>query len=192
MANVCACGCGGLLPEGSVRQYKRGHKTRIDNPDSFDDTAELADDSEESFGPLTLDDAARDTPDDPEPRDRTENKPKTVVKITPSIRRDIEGKVAFGFAMIGQTWSMVDPVCGSVLIDNGDKMAKKYAPLICRSPDMVKWLTKSGTYILWVEAFIATVPVLQVVFAHHIAKSLSAELVSQNGTRPAPNDYVVQ
>lgn len=195
MANICACGCGGELPEGSVRQYKRGHKTRVTSPESFTDVPVNPDDeSGEEFedAPLTLESAARDTPDDPEPKDTSENKNKTVVRITASVRRDIEGKLAFGFGMLGQTWTMIDPVCGTTLIDNGDKMAKKYTPLICQSPDIVRWLTKSGNFIMWIEALIATLPVLQVVFAHHIAKTVGFEIVNQNGSRPMATDYVVQ
>lgn len=195
MANVCACGCGELLPEGSTRQYKRGHKNRVTNPEVFTETpvAEVgvSDEPLEEIS-LTLEDAALATPDDPEPKEAPEYKPRTVIKVTASIRRDIEGKLAFGFGMLGQTWALMDPLCGSVLVDNGDKMAKKYTPLICQSPEVVKWITKSGNFMLWVDALVATWPVLQVIFAHHIAKTLSMELVNQNGNRPAPNEYVVQ
>lgn len=195
MANVCACGCGELLPEGSTRQYKRGHKQRAENPNTEYDEKPATDSAAEEYSdsPLTIDDAARITPDDPEPKDAPEYKPKTVVKITASIRRDIEGKLALGFGMLGETWSMIDPLCGQALVENGPNMAKKYTPLLCQSPEVVKWMTKSGNFLMWIDALMATWPVISMVVAHHIAHTVAMDLASSaNGFRPAPNEYVVQ
>lgn len=187
MANVCACGCGELLPEGSIRQYKRGHKNRTAEP-----ITETPDDIYPEDPPaFTIEDAARETPDDPEPKEQPEFKPKTQtkIKITAAIRRDVEGKLAFGFAVLGQTWSMVDPLCGNVLLDTGPDMAKKYTPIICQSPDVVKFITKTGNFVLYVEALMATWPLLQVIFAHHIAKTIS---VIPTVAQPSPEAYTVQ
>lgn len=184
MANACACGCGELLVEGSTRQYKRGHKTR--GPDtSYTETPVVNEDDT-----VSVDDIAGDIPDDPEPRQMPEYKPKANVRVTASVKRDIEGKLAFAFGMAGQTWSLADPVCGSVLMESGPAMAKAYMPLICQSPDMVRWLSKGGSFLLWADALMATWPLLQAIFAHHIARTISAQQ-SPNGTVPTP-DYVVQ
>lgn len=186
MANVCACGCGELLPEGSVRQYKRGHKA---NPGGVptDDYAEIpADDV------LTIDDLAERIPDDPEPKE-SDVKPKITHRVTAATRRDIEGKLALGFGLLGQSWMLVDPLCGKTLVDIGPDMAKKYTPLLCQSPEVVKWLTRSGNFMLWIDALMATAPLIQMVFAHHIARTINVEMMQQSANGHVPNpEYVVQ
>jgi hypothetical protein len=183
------------LPEESTRQYKRGHRQRAESLATGDIT-DQADEpytavDEDTGEPFTIDDAAKATPDDPEPKDRAEDKPKTQLKVTAALKRDVEGKLAFAMALGGQVWVMADPVCGSAFIDQTPEIAKKLTPIVCQSPDIVKWLTKSSSYILWVDLFMACWPVLQIIFAHHIARTIQRE--SANGYNATmPNDFVVQ
>lgn len=191
MANACRCGCGEFLPEGSTREYKRGHKVRADNPGiGFDDATDNDEPTPEVF---TIEDAARLTPNDPEPKDRPEDKPKATLKITAALKRDVEGKLAFAMGLGGQVWIMADPVCGSVFMEQTPEIAKRLTPIVCQSPDVVKWLTKSGNYVMWLELFMAMWPVLTMVFAHHIAKTVMLAPESANGhNATVPNEYVVQ
>jgi hypothetical protein len=183
--NACQCGCGEFLPEGSTRQFKRGHKTSPGHPE--DGFNEIPTDRV-----LTIDDAAESTPDDPEPREQ-ENRPRVSHLVTAAMRRDIEGKLALGFGLIGQSWMMIDPLCGKMLIDTGPDMAKAYTPLLCQSPEVVKWLTRSGQWMLWVNAVMATAPLLQMIFAHHLARTIRVERVmSPNGYAPAESEYTVK
>lgn len=193
MANVCACGCGELLPEGSTRSFKRGHKARLDNPDAVtsEEGMAFADDSP-GEEPLTLEGAARITPDDAPPKEEREYKAKTAVKVTAAIRKDIEGKLAFALGMSAQVWLMADPVCGSAMLDHTPEIAKKLTPVVCQSPEVVRWLTKSGNFLIWVDLFMACWPVLQIVFAHHIAKTITVSVPNVNGHPVNTNDYVVQ
>ncbi len=187
---VCGCGCGESLPVGSTRQFKRGHKDRVANPETAFAEVPIEADPGWDVPPLSIEDAAAQTPDDPEPKDVAGERVKSTMRITPSIRRDVEGKLAFAMGLGGQFWIMADPMCGSVFVDNADNIAKKLTPIICQSPDVVKWLTKSSSFILYVDLFMAFWPVLQMMFAHHVAKSITAE--SANGqAAPQPN-YVVQ
>lgn len=191
MANACACGCGELLPENSTRQYKRGHKNRPwETP--VTGYAETPDVNDETTGEFTLEDAIRDTPDDAPPKVQTESdKPKPTVRITASVRKDIEGKLAFVFGMSGEIWGMVDPVCGMALSEHGATMAKQYTPIVCQSPQMVRALTKGGNFVLWVNAFMATLPVLQIIFAHHIAKTIGVMEMTPSGQSRNPEMYTV-
>src|SRR5438309_5693648 len=118
MANVCACGCGELLPEGSTRQYKRGHKQRVSEPGSQTITGQPDNPDEADAEVYTIESAMADTPPDPEPKDQPEFKVKTAIRVTASVRRDVEGKLAFVLLMTGQGISMPDPVCGSALVEN--------------------------------------------------------------------------
>lgn len=193
MANICQCGCGESLPESSTRQFKRGHKSRIDNPvpdTGFTETPAAETETSESY---SIEDAARDTPNDPEPSDAPELRARSVFRVTTGMRRDVEGKLAFAFGMLGETWALIDPPCGSTLVDIGPNMAKKYTPIICQSPEVVRWITKSGNFMRYVDAVMATWPLITIFVAHHLTKTLATELASQNGqAKLAPNDYVVQ
>lgn len=190
MANVCMCGCGELLPEGSTREFKRGHKQRLDNPDSTDIHDET-DAAFESAG-LTIEDAAAATPDDPEPKDSKESKPKISYRVTASVRRDVEGKLALGFGMLGETWSLIDPLCGQVLTAHGPDMAKKYTPILCQSPEVVRWMTRSGNFLMWIDALMATWPVIQMAVAHHVLHTVVMQRMESPNGHPVSNDYVVQ
>jgi hypothetical protein len=194
MPNVCACGCGQELPETSTRQYKRGHKNKDINamPDeTFTESGmEFEIDREES-AVYTIDDAARDTPNDPEPKEQPEPKIRATVRITAAMRRDVEGKLAFALGLGGQFWIMADPLCGSAFLDNTENIARKLTPVICQSPDIVRWLTKSSSFVLYVDLFMAFWPVVQMIFAHHIAQTVAVGTYP-NGQTPAPNEYVVQ
>ena len=196
MANICQCGCGELLPEGSTRQFKRGHKDRISNPEAdagvFTETP-LGEDGElpQPLFP-SLEDLAGQVPDDPEPRDQPEFRVKApAIKITAGVRRDVEGKLAFAFALSGQLWVMADPTCGAVFLNQTPDIAKKLTPIVCQSPDVVKWLTKSSNFVLYIDLFMACWPVIQIMVAHHITKSLAEQVSNANGQRVAPNEYVV-
>jgi len=178
-----------LLKEGTTRQYIRGHKSNPPQPVDADGFSESPVEDVRDF--LTLEEAAAATPDDAEPKDQPEFKPKTVVKVTAAVRRDVEGKLAFAIGLTGQLIMMADPICGQAYLENGDNIARKLTPLMCQSPEVVRWFTKSGTFILWVDFMVALWPVLTVVFAHHVAKTAGAN-VSPNGQgESAASQYVV-
>jgi hypothetical protein len=181
-----------LLAEGSTREYKRGHKSNPvpPEPDEFTETGI----EDMPPGALTIDDIAMMTPDDPEPaQDTPAVKVRSAIKVTAAVRRDIEGKLAFALGLSGQMVVMVDPICGGAFLDNADNVAKKLTPIMCQSPEVVRWFTRSGTFILWIDLMVALWPVLTVIFAHHIAKSVGATVGGANGQgAPEPNAYVVQ
>lgn len=162
----CLCGCGETLPAGSTRSYKRGHKT---TPVSHNDVS--TPDNYESIQGVSLDDAARDTPNDPDPADWKE--PKISVRVTKAIKEDIQGKLAMMFGFMAMGISMRDPFCGKAIGDNSDTIIPKLVPIICKSPDMVRWFTsKSSGYIVWFELMMVCWPVIQVIVAHHVTHTI--------------------
>jgi hypothetical protein len=171
----CACGCGEFLPAGSNRQFKRGHKTA-----PAGDTGHV-----ERPLRITIDEAAAGTPDDPEPPDQADSKP--VIRITKRIRDDIEGKLAMIFGFLSMSIMVKDPICGNALQANADAIVPKLVPMICKSPDLVKWFTKGGGYMAWFELAMVCWPVIQVVISHHLTHSIGNP--EQNG-QAVPNATV--
>lgn len=97
------------------------------------------------------------------------------IRITRAVQRDITGKMAFLLALPAEPWRRVDPYCGKAYADQVDQVALKVTPLICRSPDMVRWLTKSSTFIMWVELGMACRPVIEAAIAHHVTKRITLD-----------------
>lgn len=167
----CACGCGETLPSGSSRQFKRGHKTspashpRTDSPDFANDGVYG------SHEGISLDDAADSTPNDPDPADYKESK--ITVRITKAVREDIAGKLGMMFGFMSMGLTIRDPICGKAIGDNADTIIPKLVPIICKSPDMVRWFTsKNSGYLIWFELIMVLWPVFQVVIAHHITHTI--------------------
>jgi hypothetical protein len=94
------------------------------------------------------------------------------IKVTKAVRDDITGKLAFWLSIPAEPWLRVDPYCGQAYADQVDEIAVKMAPLICLSPDMVRWFAKSSTFIMWTELGIAVRPVVEAIIAHHVTKRI--------------------
>lgn len=181
----CACGCGMPLAPGTNRDYKRGHKTspvgpgRPENNDTeaevFADLYPDAQEEHEFFGDaITLEQAANSVDDDPRPFEETKQAPPAKeFRITKRIRDDVEGKIAFMIAVTGSMASMVDPVCGGAFMQNGDQVAAKLTPIICKSPEAVQWFRKSSSFMLYLDLMVACWPIFTAIFAHHVAKTVT-------------------
>ena len=107
-----------------------------------------------------------------EPRSREDAKP---VKVTRAVQADIEGKLAFWLSIPAEPWLRIDPYCGQAYADNVDQIALKMAPLVCQSPDLVRWFSKSSTFIMWTELGIAVRPVVEAIIAHHVTKRITLD-----------------
>jgi hypothetical protein len=201
--NYCRCGCGTPVAQG--RQWVRGHNMRVmsvpadpvANPDQppYDpgpgETWQQQDGQDQGeqqqwwndpaeSRPWSYDEAAGTVPDDPDPaRMPPGAAPSEDIPVTDKVRRDIAGKLAFWGSLGIDLWNMVDPYCAGVAADNVDKIARKATPLVCQSPDLVRWLSKSSTFIMWTELGMATKPVIAAVIAHHVTKKVQ--------TRRAPD-----
>lgn len=187
----CECGCGEFLPYGSTRSYKRGHRNRAQGnyggrPANAGPSRDEVLDPDSNW--MTLSDAATDTPNDPEPAGQEDSKRPTI-RVTKRIRDDIQGKVAMMIMMTAMLVQTKDPVCGEALEEHGPKLAEKFVPIICKSPELVRWFTKGGNYTAWLDLCMALWPVLTVVFSHHVSHTIpkdprQANQPGQNGHRP--------
>lgn len=178
MGPVCACGCGEYLPEGSTRNYKRGHKSRISAEGGWGTTEpEKADgffDGTDSLSLFTIDHAAESTPNDPEPADLDGNAAKPYsppIKITASVRKDIEGKLAFMLGMTANLVQISDATCGGALMEQTPAIAHKLTPILCQSPGVVKWFKSGTNFLMYVDFIMALAPVITTVYTHHMVKS---------------------
>jgi hypothetical protein len=188
---ICACGCGETLPAGSTRNYKRGHKTQQATPRVTPPTSTVTSDTQPDTDPFTLDDAARDTPNDPDPADWQEPTRPTI-RITKAIREDIAGKLGMIFGFMSMGISIKDPICGHAISDNAEHIVPKMVPIVCKSPDMVRWFTsKNAGYIVWFELMMVCWPVLQVVISHHVTHTIGKPQGSgPTGQTVIPNPLV--
>lgn len=178
MGPECACGCGETLPEGSSRAYKRGHKQRMIRAEN----AELARKDKEFFGdadvipeqpedPLSA--IARDVPDDPEPAifKKGVKERRSPLKLTPNVRKDVEGKVAFLLLTTSNAIQLIDPVCGGSLLEQSADIAEKLTPILCQSPAVVEWFQKGTSIMMYVELLMVLAPVATTFFNHHLSKA---------------------
>jgi hypothetical protein len=161
-------------------------ETDLDDEDGADPAGQPAEDESASAPPADLDEARRRVGRDPEPAhlvrgrgrgrkpaSRTPKQPtEPDIKVTKAVRDDITGKLAFWLSIPAEPWLRVDPYCGQAYADQVDEIAVKMAPLICLSPDMVRWFAKSSTFIMWTELGIAVRPVVEAIIAHHVTKRI--------------------
>jgi hypothetical protein len=187
---LCKCGCGDNLPYGSTRNYKRGHKPLDDallhavpsppanqEPDwhTVDDGVSdyVPDDISalENSAPLTLANAASITPDDKPPADFGKpEKPK--FRASRRVQQDVEAKLTFYLSLTTTMLEPLDPVCFGTMKEHTANVASKLTPIMCQSPEVVRWLTKAGNFALYADLAMALWPVVQVIIAHHITKSI--------------------
>lgn len=192
---LCACGCGEYLPIGSTRQYKRGHKARVNaeiadqvehnngvfdgynfrydapynsepiDPYSFVERIPVSDDS----GWESISDAAAGTPNDPEGA-LWDDVPKQEFKLSlpKRVQADIEGKIAFMLSTTAMAVSLPDPFCGQALLENTPQISKALTPIICQSPGVVAWFQKTSNIMLYVNLAMACAPVVAAIMNHHI------------------------
>ena len=218
---LCECGCGERLPIGSTRKYKRGHKAEANRQladqmeangvfDGYNFRTELPYNAEPIYVPgidpiddiggwETIQDAARDTPDDPEGNLWTKESLNDLpqfkeFRIPRGVARDVEGKVAFLLMTTGSTIGLVDDVCGNAILENTPKIAKALTPVLCQSPGVVAWFTKTSNFMLYINLAMALAPVVMAVASHHLpGGQKDPEFTVNNGQMDInPDMYIVR
>lgn len=122
-------------------------------------------------------------PDDPSPDQEAREQSQGAQIITPTgqivvtkqVANDIQGKLAFLLSMPSAMLMPLDPICFGALQDRIPAMSASLTPLICQSPDMVKFFTKESGFILWLSFLATAWPVIQTVIAHHLTKSITLD-----------------
>jgi hypothetical protein len=180
----------GRLPPGLREAFEEAHGAPVDpdEDESAADESDLdeADDDDGDDGeppPADLDEARERAGRDPEPahlvtrrrgpRKRQPASEQAAPKVTKAVRDDVTGKVAFWLMIPAEPWLRVDPYCGQAYADNIDQIAVKLAPILCLSPDIVRWFTKSTVFVLWTELAMACRPVIEAIIAHHVTRRIT-------------------
>jgi hypothetical protein len=221
---MCECGCGERLPVGSSRAYKRGHKSRVNreladqieangvfdgyefrthlpyNAEPIDPDYMVNDAMNDGTGWETIADAAANVPNDPEGANFWENQSQAQTlfreefKIPRAVAKDVEGKVAFMLLTTGNAISLVDGVCGGAIVENTGRIAKSLTPILCQSPGVVAWFTKTSNIMLYVNLAMALAPVVMAIASHHLpGGNKEPEFTVNNGQMDInPNMYMVQ
>jgi hypothetical protein len=89
-------------------------------------------------------------------------------------------------------WGLQDPFCANVLLDSAPEIAAKLTPVICQSQAAVRWFRRTSGAALYVDLLIACMPVLQAVYAHHVAKNLNGKVPAPDPHQPQYQEYTVQ
>jgi hypothetical protein len=222
---LCECGCGERLPIGSTRKYKRGHKAEANRAladqmeangvfDGYEFRQELPYNAEpidpyafvgnsDMVGWETIQDAARDVPNDPEGAnfwentnvfERGSNSAGFEFKIPRGVAKDVEGKVAFMLSTTGMAIGLIDDYCANVVLENTPKIAKALTPVLCQSPGVVAWFTKTSNVMLYINLAMALAPVVMAIAEHHLPGGKKEEMPTPvNGQMNInPNMYQVQ
>jgi hypothetical protein len=141
-------------------------------------------DGADDAGPLTYDQVAEGTPDDPDPARLPPAA--TVVSsatVTRAVQRDIAGKTAFWMLILADTWALADPYCARALGEAVPNIARKAAPLLCQSPQLVEWFSRASGFMQVTELLMAMKPVAVAIFAHHVTRSVQTK--GADGARQA-------
>jgi hypothetical protein len=197
---TCECGCGEGLPIGSTRRFKRGHRQRYENQRAREITAELrAENNEPAIPPAgdafdglstnwegikdPFESLADTLPDDPDPDETARDEkstpgtpqiitPEGQILVTKKVAQDIQGKIAFLLSMPAAMLTPLDPICFPALQERVPEISARLTPIICQSPDMVTFFCKGTGFILWLSLAVSVWPVVQVIIAHHLTKSI--------------------
>lgn len=179
----------GRLPPGAREAFEQAHGqpvAQVDDDVSAMDESDLGDDDD--YGdllppPADLDEARERAGRDPDAahlirgrkRGSQAKAKEPPPKVTAAVRRDIEGKVAFWLLIPSEPWMRVDPYCGQAYADNIEQIAVKMTPLLCQSPAIVRWFSKSTTFIQVTELAMACRPVAEAIIAHHVTKRITLD-----------------
>jgi hypothetical protein len=194
--NTCRCGCGN--PVGAGKQWIRGHNMRAmssaapasNDPDRGrlvrEPLEQLEDPGEDLDGlgqwwavqndleALTYEAAAAGIADDPDP---ARLPPGTIgagdpPPVTRAVLADVRGKSLFWMLTVGEMWGIADPYCAEAAMLAAPKIARAAAPILCGSPQVVLFFTRSSKFMQWTELGMACKPVIAAVIAHHVTRSV--------------------
>ena len=108
------------------------------------------------------------------------------VRVTASVRKDIDAKLRLMLMVPGKLWEIRDPLCGGTFMRQEQDIAAALTSIVCDSADLVAFFTgPAGGFMKYLELLTALQPVAMMIWAHHIAHSIT--LPPQDGQQPQPD-----
>jgi hypothetical protein len=150
----------------------------------------------------TIQDAAENVPNDPEGAnfwesndvfERGQRAAEFEFKIPRGVAKDVQGKVAFMLSTTAMAVGLVDDYCGNSILENTPQISKALTPILCQSPGVVAWFTRTSNVMLYVNLAMAMAPVAMAIMNHHLGPKPETIPVPANGQMNInPNMYGVQ
>lgn len=161
-----------------------------DSPDDWPEEAEPAGPPPWVAGPepeaAEPEELAPDEPPATIPRGRSKarGKRKPPPKTTAATRADIEGKVGILLLVPGAIWQARDPICGGAFVEATPAITDAGMDFILASPDLVNFFTgPGGEFMRYFKLAVAFKPVLEAIWAHHIAHTITTPEGEQTPAR---------
>ena len=187
----CACGCGTLVKgtwaKGHWAKAQKANREAEPLPAPDDDLGadEIPAELQAEIDALEAADREQDepppeelTPDRPAGRLREPRRTTTTsgrrIRVTATIRKDIEAKIRFVLVPAGQIWAARDPICGGTFAHQEPLVSESLAEIVCDSPDLVAWFTgPAGGFMKYFKLAAALQPVGMAVWAHHVTHAVA-------------------
>jgi hypothetical protein len=70
-------------------------------------------------------------------------------------------------------WEIRDPVCGGAAVQAEPNASAAFTDIVLQSPDLIAWFTgPAAGFMVFLNLFMAVLPVLQVIYAHHVSHGI--------------------
>jgi hypothetical protein len=94
-------------------------------------------------------------------------------RVTAAVRRDVNAKIRFIAVPVCRLWEIRDPVCGGAAVQAEPNASAAFTDIVLQSPDLIAWFTgPAAGFMVYLNLFMAVLPVLQVVYAHHVSHGI--------------------
>ena len=97
-------------------------------------------------------------------------KPATAGPVTPALKKRISGELEAYIEMMAIPLVFRDEVCGAAVHAQAKPIADAIARILARYPDLAHKFLATGVLGDWIALGLAVKPVIEAVYAHHVAK----------------------
>lgn len=126
-------------------------------------------------------------PPDPKPKRRSSRAVPSsgAGRVTVAMRKQVDKEVVGMARMLSELWEMRDQHCGRVAVERHEKIAAAFSDWICDHPQWVNSIVDAGQSVKVFRIIQECWPLLVVVYAHHIGKSLQDSPEEEWGMVPS-------